>query len=314
MVLSKVPNQGIADAGLRALGDFNSNGIIVQTADNTFVSRTLVQPAAGIQVTNSDGVSGNLTLGLANDLLALESLSGTGIPVRTSTDIWAQRTITGTTNSVVLTNGNGVSGNPTIDLAPRLGTVAVATTDWNTTEYNGWYRSSSNTTDLNAPTTGWFIGMHVGEGASPNAASQIVWDQTVGVISDTKMWRRTRLSGVWTAWMKVKFTEVEQGTLTERTVAGTSDTLVLTDVNRFVRTTSGSATTVTVPLNSTVAFPIGSLVYVEQYGAGQVTFAAAGGVTIRSVGSRLKLFAQYSGAYIRKIGTDEWMLIGDLVP
>lgn len=313
MAISKVPNQGLSDSGLQALGNFNSNGILVQTADNTFAARSLVQPSEGLQITNSNGVSGNLTFALANDLLALEGLSSTGIAVRTGTDIWAQRTITGTTNHITIANGSGAGGNPTIDLHARLGAISSGISgDWNNADLNGWWRSTSNTTDLNAPGVGWFIGMTIGEGSGSNAGTQIIWDQIPTSIGNTNMYRRQKNTGVWGSWQKVKFTEAEQGNLTERTVAGTSDTLVLTDINRFIRTTNGSATTVTVPINSSVAFPIGSLVYVEQYGAGQVTFAATVGVTIRSSGGKLKLSGQYSGAYLRKIGTDEWIIIGDL--
>lgn len=312
MPISKIPNQGLSDSGLQALGNFNTNGLIVQTADNTFVGRSLVQPASGLQITNSNGVGGNLTFALANDLLALEGLSSNGFAVRTGTDIWTQRTISGTTDNIVISNGDGASGNPTINLPPRLFPVSTAVSDWNSAELNGWYRSSSNTTDLNAPVVGWLIGMTIGEGTGAGAGTQIIWDQIPPSIGNTNMYRRQKNGGVWGSWQKVRFTEAEQGSLGERTVTGTSDTLVLTDINRFVRTTNGSATTITVPLNSSVAFPVGSLIYIEQYGAGQITIAATGGVTIRSSGGKLKIFGQYSGAYLRKIGTDEWMLIGDL--
>ena len=70
-------------------------------------------PAAGLQVS-----SGNLSL--ANDLSALEALGSTGIATRTATDTWAQRTITGTSNEISATNGDGVSGNPTLSLPAAL--------------------------------------------------------------------------------------------------------------------------------------------------------------------------------------------------
>jgi hypothetical protein len=41
---------------------------------------------------------------------------GNGITVRTSLGVTTPRTITGTTNNITVTNGDGVSGNPTIDL------------------------------------------------------------------------------------------------------------------------------------------------------------------------------------------------------
>ena len=43
-------------------------------------------------------------------------MGSTGIAVRTAADTWAQRTVTGTSNEVDVSNGDGVSGNPTIGL------------------------------------------------------------------------------------------------------------------------------------------------------------------------------------------------------
>lgn len=88
-------------------------------------------------------------------------------------------------------------------------------------------------------------------------------------------------------------------------------TLALSDNFNAVETNKATANTVTVPPNSSVAFPIGSQVNVLQYGAGQTTIAAGAGVTLRySVG--LKIVAQYDGCTLTKVGTDEWYLNGAL--
>lgn len=92
-----------------------------------------------------------------------------------------------------------------------------------------------------------------------------------------------------------------------------SYTLVLGDADKLVEMNVGSANNLTVPLNSSVAFATGTQILLAQYGAGQTTVVATSGVTIRSNGAKLKLNAQYSGATLIKIGTDEWYLFGDIV-
>jgi len=91
-----------------------------------------------------------------------------------------------------------------------------------------------------------------------------------------------------------------------------SFTLDLTLDGQLVRCDSASAITVTVPTNATVAFPLGTMIMVLRYNTGACTFAAAGGVTIRSVGSKLSVANQYEVATLVKIGTDEWSLFGAL--
>jgi len=96
------------------------------------------------------------------------------------------------------------------------------------------------------------------------------------------------------------------------TDATTARTLALTDLGKAVEMTSGSANTLTVPPNSSVAFPLNAVIPVLQMGAGQTTIAAGAGVTIRSAGGKLKLAAQYAQASLYKRGTDEWVLAGNL--
>ncbi len=70
------------------LADPGSNGIVVRTSTSVTTVRAMANAAAGITWTNADGVSGNPTPVLANDLAALEALSTAGFAKRTGTDTW----------------------------------------------------------------------------------------------------------------------------------------------------------------------------------------------------------------------------------
>lgn len=52
------------DPGLAALAAFNTNGFIVQTANDTYSGRTITGTAAEVTVTNGDGVAGNPIISL----------------------------------------------------------------------------------------------------------------------------------------------------------------------------------------------------------------------------------------------------------
>lgn len=88
-------------------------------------------------------------------------------------------------------------------------------------------------------------------------------------------------------------------------------TLALTDDGKVVEMSNASGTTLTIPLNSSVAFPVGTQIVVIQTGAGQTTIAGASGVTVNGTPG-LKLRAQYSSCVCLKRATDTWILLGDL--
>jgi hypothetical protein len=91
-----------------------------------------------------------------------------------------------------------------------------------------------------------------------------------------------------------------------------SYTLVLADAGKLIEMGKATAQTLTVPLNSSVAFPTGTKIDIIQTGAGETTIAATGGVTINSEGSKLKINAQWQAATLIKRATDTWVLIGAL--
>lgn len=125
----------------------------IQTS-GTVTSVAATAPAAGITISGSPiTTSGTFTFALANDLAAVEGLATNGIATRTATDTWTTRTMTGTSNRITITHGDGVSGNPTFDIAATyvgqtsittLGTIATGT--WNGTAIGSTFGGTGQTT------------------------------------------------------------------------------------------------------------------------------------------------------------------------
>lgn len=91
---------------------------------------------------------------------------------------------------------------------------------------------------------------------------------------------------------------------------GTTYTFVLADAFKVVTASNASAQTYTVPLNSSVAYPLGAVLTLIAKGAGQITLVGAGGVTLNS-GHGLKTSAQWATVSLTKILTDTWVVSGD---
>jgi hypothetical protein len=90
-------------------------------------------------------------------------------------------------------------------------------------------------------------------------------------------------------------------------------TLALTDQGKILPFNTTSTGTVTIPLNSSVAFPTGSFVNFIQTGTGPILVTGASGVSVQSEGSKLKLKGQYAVAGALKTDTDTWVAFGNLV-
>ena len=99
-----------------------------------------------------------------------------GIVVRTALNTTTARTLTGTTNRITITNGDGVSGNPTFD----VGSLVVLTNQANT--WSTGAQDFGSATSLKVPTSA---------GVNPTANGLIAYDSTantwkVGVNGSTK--------------------------------------------------------------------------------------------------------------------------------
>jgi len=85
----------------------------------------------------------------------------------------------------------------------------------------------------------------------------------------------------------------------------------LTERDTLIEVASSSGTTITIPLNSTVAFPVGTSIDILQTSTGQVTIAGAVGVTVNATPG-LKLRTTWSSATLFKRAENTWVVFGDL--
>lgn len=131
-----------------------------------------------------------------------------------------------------------------------------------------------------------------------------------GAVTSTKIQDSVALTGTTTAAAITVTGNVVYHTVTNAQSAS-AYTVVLADDGKIIECSASSAITLTVPTNTTAAFPIGTQIMLIATGTGQVTVAAAGGVTINATPG-LKLRTQWSTALLIKRATNTWLLSGDL--
>jgi hypothetical protein len=121
---------GITDGGAQSPYTINLNGtsgslegagtgVIVKTAANTIAARTLATSGNGISVTDGNGIAANPTFQLTGLAQAIANASGTGLLALNGSSTISPVTITGTSNQIGVTGGDG-SSTPTISLAANL--------------------------------------------------------------------------------------------------------------------------------------------------------------------------------------------------
>jgi hypothetical protein len=109
-------------------------------------------------------------------------------------------------------------------------------------------------------------------------------------------------------------TQTKEGTPSRTPIIQKTDSYTLsalTERDSLIEVAKGSAATITIPLNSAVAFPVGTSIDILQTSTGQVTIAGAAGVTVNSTPG-LKLRTQWSTATLFKRAENTWVVYGDL--
>ena len=151
----------------------SGTGIQTKTDSTTVVGRTIAAGSAGISVSSGDGVSGNPTVSLTGQVLNFANASVNGILTLTTGGTVSSTQISGTASQISVSNGDGISGPPTVAIAsnPTLpGTAGVAlpsgTTAQRAAASNGTLRYNSDTGLLEAYLNGVWTSLSAGSGVT----------------------------------------------------------------------------------------------------------------------------------------------------
>ena len=95
--------------------------------------------------------------------------------------------------------------------------------------------------------------------------------------------------------------------------AGTAKTLALTDINTIIDCTSSSSVTITIPLQSAVAWTADAEIHVRMSGTGVVSIAVGAGVTIPPLAAPIALSGQGAMVTLKRRSADVWAVVGSVV-
>lgn len=251
----------LADGGIQAALRINltgaltnlnglGTGIMVKTGVSTMAPRVFTTSGNGLSVANGDGIAGNPTLQLTGLPAALASSSGTGMLAIVGGTTIANRTLTGTTNQIVVTDGNGTN-NPAISLSsnpiiPGLAglTLPVGTTaDRSVSAGVGTIRYNTSANSFEGYTaTGWGF---IVAGAAVTSFSA----GTTGLTPGTASTGAIVLGGI------LNVVNGGSGTATPALVAGSNVTITGTWPNQTINSSNPGGTvtsvTATAPVVST---------------------------------------------------------------
>ncbi|MFG5864096.1 hypothetical protein [Metapseudomonas sp. CR1201] len=186
--------------------------------------------------------------------------------------------------------------------APAAANAAYATIYDNTNVRIGFVGKG------NAGSDNMYLAADIGEVVLTRAGLTVLTTDAAGCTLGGVPKANTAAAGTNTTQLATTAFVQDARTKDVEATASTAYTLVLADQNKHKRMTGTSAVTVTIPPNSSVAFPVSTEVDIERYTVSTVTIAAGAGVTIRTPDD-LTIPLRWQVVTLKKVSTDEWILI-----
>ena len=289
------------------------------TANDFETTLTAGEPTADNTVTLPDA-SGTLQLRVADvSDTEIGYLNGVTSAIQTQIDAKAPLSAPTFTGTVTSTNDLVVDGNLTVN-----GTTFNASSTSITIEDNMLqlaHQNSANTVDL-----GLVVAYNDGTAKHSGLVRDVSddeWKLFKGVTTEpttTVNFGQGSLDNLELNNLVAAGVVFTDGTQTKEGVASRTPIIAktdsytlsaLTERDSLIEVAKSTATTITIPTDATLNFPIGTSIDILQTSTGQVTIAGAGGVTVNATPG-LKLRTTWSSATLFKRAANTWVVFGDL--